>query len=315
MKNLIMLVDDDPLFRAMGSELLDRDGWQVEAMECAEAVIEAMAFKRPKILVTDIHMPGMNGLELTKHFIENFPEVPVVVFTGQGNEDTAVECFRMGAIDYIRKENITSELPKCVERILAERLGEEPISPCVEEREMLQTEEMRSPDRSLQGEYIIRRWGNSVNSLSTERAEERELTEIKLRILRRQVERLDKWIALDRSYIPHQKNVRHAFSDVVYMMPLYADGRAAVDKRFAVFCRDVSTKGCLVIRNGMLYGKEWAIYFPHLGGLSPQSACVQARVIGGSPIPLGMYEIGLSFHGVIELRPEDEAVMRPRKCS
>lgn len=315
MKNLIMLVDDDPLFRAMGAELLDRDGWQVEVLDCAEAVINAMAFKRPKLLITDIHMPGMNGLELTKYFMDHIPEVPVVIFTGQGNEDTAVECFRIGAVDYIRKENIASELAKCVERILAEKFGEDVSDAREREFEELSHEEPKIPDRGLQSEYIVRRWGNSVNSLSTERAEERELTEIKLRILRRQVERLDKWIALDRSYIPHQKNVRHAFSDVVYMMPLYSDGRAAVDKRFAVFCRDVSTKGCLVIRNGMLYGKEWAIYFPHLAGISPQSACVQARVIGGSPIPLGMYEIGLSFHGVIQLRAEDEAVMRPRKCS
>jgi len=313
MTNLIMLVDDDPLFRAMGTELLNRNGWQVETLESAEAAIEAMSFKRPRVLITDIHMPGMNGLDLTKHFVANIPEVPVVIFTGQGNEDTAVECFRIGAVDYIRKENIKSELPRCVERILAESFVEQVVEN--EGEDLVGHENCRVADRGLQSEYIVRRWGNAVNSLSTERAEERELTEIKLRILRRQVERLDKWIALDRSYVPHQKNIRHAFADVVYMMPLTANGNAAVDKRFAVFCRDVSSKGCLVIRNGMLYGKEWAIYFPHLAGLSPQSACVRARVIGGSPIPLGMYEIGLSFHGVIQLRPEDEAVMRPRKCS
>lgn len=315
MPALILLVDDDPLFRAMGSDLLSRDQWRVETVESAEAAIDSMKRVRPQLLITDIHMPGQDGLALTAHTVALYPEIPVVVLTGHGNENTAVESFRLGAADYVRKENIRVELVRCAEKLLREESQVEQTIrfPTAKEtlKKMPQESGKSTRREALASEYIVRRWGDAAVGVNTEKSNESEFCEQRLRILRRQVERLDKWASLNASADKRDKTSQ-AFADVVYMIPINA-GRIEIEKRFMVFCRNLSQSGCSIIRNGLLQNREWVIFFPHQGSLDSRSSCYKATVTRDNPIPLGMYEISFLFDGKVELSPEDVAVMQARK--
>ncbi len=92
----------------------------------------------------------------------------------------------------------------------------------------------------LEKDYIVRRWGNTVLSLNSDRGEDRELNEHKLRVLRRQVERLDKWSTLSNSQRGLRQHQRHSFADIIYLIPFDQVNQPEVSKRFAVFCRNVS---------------------------------------------------------------------------
>jgi len=317
MPALILLVDDDPLCRAMGSDLLTRDNWRIETVESAEAAIAAMERTRPQLLITDIHMPGQDGLALTAHTVAHYPEVPVVVLTGHGNEKTAVESFRLGAADYVRKENIRVELVRCAEKLLREEIQvEQSIRfPSSKEAPKKMPQETGKNTRrdGLASEYIVRRWGDAAIGPNTEKSNENEFCEQRLRVLRRQVERLDKWATLNASADKRDKTSQ-AFADVVYMIPVNS-GKIEIEKRFMVFCRNLSQNGCSVIRNGLLQNREWVIFFPHQGSLDSRSSCFMATVMRDNPIPLGMYEISFVFGGKVELNPEDVAVMQARKPS
>lgn len=315
MPAFILLVDDDPLFRAMGSDLLARDHWRIETVESAEAAIAVMNRVRPHLLITDIHMPGQDGLALTAHTVAHYPEVPVVVLTGQGNENTAVESFRLGAADYVRKENIRVELVRCAEKLLREEsLVEQTIRfPASKEtpKKMPQESGKNTRREALASEYIVRRWGDAAVGANSEKSNESEFCEQRLRILRRQVERLDKWATLNAG-AGKQDKTSQAFADVVYMIPVNG-GRIEIEKRFMVFCRNLSQTGCSIIRNGLLQNREWVIFFPHQGSLGSRSSCYQATVVRDNPIPLGMYEISFLFDRKVELSPEDVTVMQARK--
>ena len=70
-----------------------------------KTAIEFMKGSKPKLLITNVQIPGQqDGLALTAYTIKNYPEVPVIVVNGQGDETTAIESFRRGAGDYVKKE-------------------------------------------------------------------------------------------------------------------------------------------------------------------------------------------------------------------
>ena len=318
MSATILLVDDDPLFRAMGMDLLKLKKWNVQTVDSAEAAIESMKNTPPQLLITDIHMPGQDGLALTAHSVAHYPEIPVIVLTGHGNEKTAVESFRLGAADYVRKENVREELVRCVEKLLhEEQQVEESIKhPVLKELPKKVKEEVSKTNShrdGLEEEYIVRRWGDTGPSSAVASSSEREFCEQRLRVLRRQVERLDKWASLNSTCLDKRETVRQAFADVVHMIPLNNAGMIEIEKRFVVFCRNLSKSGCSILRNGLLREKEWAIFFPHQGQLDSRSICVRATIVSDKPIPLGMYEIGFAFGGTVELRAEDVVVMQSKR--
>ena len=74
--------------------------------------------ERPDVVITDLQMPEMNGLEFVRHMKSEHPLIPVILMTGQGSEDIAVEALERGAASYVPKRLLASDLIETVERVL-----------------------------------------------------------------------------------------------------------------------------------------------------------------------------------------------------
>ncbi len=99
----ILFVDDDPSLRTVVSIALSRDGHNVQPAGSGEEALELFTRENYELVIQDVRMPGMNGLELLKRLRDLKPLVPVVVMTAFSTWDIAVEAMRLGAFDYLKK--------------------------------------------------------------------------------------------------------------------------------------------------------------------------------------------------------------------
>ena len=98
--------------------LLERASHSVVVAEDGAQAIKALGEKLPDIVLTDLNMPEMDGLELVEHVRERHSEIPVVVMTAEGSEDAAVAALRKGAASYLPKRAIAKSLVKTISEIL-----------------------------------------------------------------------------------------------------------------------------------------------------------------------------------------------------
>ena len=99
----ILVVDDDELIREQIERLYVQSGYTVSPVATAEDALECLEAKDIDLVVTDIKLPGLSGVELTERIQELYPDVPVVVITGYAGVENAVEVLKLGATDYIVK--------------------------------------------------------------------------------------------------------------------------------------------------------------------------------------------------------------------
>jgi DNA-binding NtrC family response regulator len=103
MSQTILLVDDDEDTRMLLCESLQRRGYTVEAVASAAACIERVRAAAIDIVVTDVQMPGMSGINLCRELADRHPDVLSIVLTGVGDLDTAIGAIRAGAHDFLTK--------------------------------------------------------------------------------------------------------------------------------------------------------------------------------------------------------------------
>ena len=114
----VLVVDDKELMRDSVAAILSRKGHGVVTAPDARGALARIADKRPECVVTDLQMPGMNGLELLEEIRKIDSELPVIFMTAFGSVETAVEAMRKGAFDYVTKPFSGDELSISVERAL-----------------------------------------------------------------------------------------------------------------------------------------------------------------------------------------------------
>lgn len=112
----VWVVDDDSSIRWVLSKALESAGFDVTDFEDAEAVIAALETKTPDVLMTDIRMPGMSGLELAKLIKESKPDVPCIVMTAHTDLDSALASYESGAFEYLPKPFDLDEAVRLVQR-------------------------------------------------------------------------------------------------------------------------------------------------------------------------------------------------------
>ncbi|MBX9945301.1 MAG: response regulator transcription factor FixJ [Reyranella sp.] len=100
---VVHVVDDDAGVRQSLAFLLSTAGFAVRVHESAVAFLEALADARDGCVVTDIRMPGMDGLQLQRELAAREVRLPVIVITGHGDVALAVEAMKAGAVDFIEK--------------------------------------------------------------------------------------------------------------------------------------------------------------------------------------------------------------------
>ncbi len=132
----IMIVDDENRICRNVEKILARNNYQVVTAESADEALEKLAQDSYALLISDIVMPGTNGLELLKLVKSQWPLTKAVMMTAYASTDTAVKAIRLGALDYIAKPFTPDELRSTVERALSGDLEEAEISQ--EEREAIE---------------------------------------------------------------------------------------------------------------------------------------------------------------------------------
>ncbi len=110
MNHKILIVDDDPDIRKMCSEALSTEEYQVITSGNGEEAFDLAKKENFSVVLSDIRMPGMNGMELLVNLKNLNPDPTVIMFSGFGDMDTAVEAMKQGAFDYISKPLILDEL-------------------------------------------------------------------------------------------------------------------------------------------------------------------------------------------------------------
>lgn len=101
-KQVLVADDEDNLRRVLRAQL-QHDGYEVHCVGDGEAVLQALAEHHIDVLITDLRMPKLDGMQVLKVASERFPNVPVIMITAHGTVDTAVEALKLGAFDYVTK--------------------------------------------------------------------------------------------------------------------------------------------------------------------------------------------------------------------
>jgi CheY-like chemotaxis protein len=115
----VLVVDDSAIDRRLAGGFLRRAGIEASyAVDGAEA-LRAIAAQAPDIVVTDLQMPEMDGLELVEAIRREHASLPVVLMTAHGSEEIALHALRRGATSYVQKRNLAKELVATVMEILA----------------------------------------------------------------------------------------------------------------------------------------------------------------------------------------------------
>src|SRR5690606_21644887 len=114
----VLLIDDEPHLRQALSQTLDLAGLQVQTLDSAQGVAARLDRDWPGVVVSDIRMPGLDGLQLLAQIRERDPELPVLLITGHGDVPLAVQAMRDGAYDFLEKPFASEQLLDSVRRAL-----------------------------------------------------------------------------------------------------------------------------------------------------------------------------------------------------
>jgi DNA-binding NtrC family response regulator len=117
----ILVVDDEEAFRYMLSSLLSGMGYNVDTAVDGVAAINAIQNKLYHVVLCDVKMPKVDGLEVLKFIRANVPGLEAIMLTGMADVKTAVECMKVGAYDYITKPTTADELLATIQRALERR--------------------------------------------------------------------------------------------------------------------------------------------------------------------------------------------------
>ncbi|UCF02407.1 MAG: response regulator [Deltaproteobacteria bacterium] len=161
-KAKILVVDDEVKICRNVEKILGKDDYDVSWASSADEALEKMAKESYKLLISDIIMPGMNGLEFLKLVKNQWPLTKVIMFTAYASTDTAVKAMRLGAVDYIPKPFTPDELRLPVELAMTGELTE--ASPTEQEMEAINVIDIDTPfDTDEVAKYTDEDYAKSVS--------------------------------------------------------------------------------------------------------------------------------------------------------
>lgn len=117
----ILFIDDDPAVLSSAAQTLELSGFCVNTYERAKPALENISMELPSIIIVDVRMPEMTGLEFLEKAVAIDPDLPIIVLTGHGDVDMAVRAMRMGAWDFLQKPVHPRQLVESSERAAKHR--------------------------------------------------------------------------------------------------------------------------------------------------------------------------------------------------
>lgn len=114
----VLVVDDSPTDQRLVGGLLKSMDWTVKFASSGGDAVTAMQAEPPDLVITDLMMPGMSGLDLVSHIVTHHPSLPVILMTGAGSEETAVRALEAGAASYVPKSALGGLLLDTARKVL-----------------------------------------------------------------------------------------------------------------------------------------------------------------------------------------------------
>ncbi len=166
-KPRILIADDEPLTLELIVERLQAEGYEVEVVSSGEEAIEAAKASNFNVVLTDLSMPGVSGMEVLAHISQNHPDTLVIVLTGFGTIETAVEAMKRGAYDYLSKPANLDEIIITLKRAIElKNLKEENVALRSHIQEQHRLEKLIGQSPVMQNLYrIIRRVANTDSTV------------------------------------------------------------------------------------------------------------------------------------------------------
>lgn len=115
----ILVVDDEPMQLKALVDVLRLEGYEVQGWDSAEAALQGACFPDADLLITDLQMPGVDGIEFIRRVQALHPDLPAILVTAHASIESAVDAMRSGAVDYVPKPFRLSTMISTVERALA----------------------------------------------------------------------------------------------------------------------------------------------------------------------------------------------------
>jgi UDP-3-O-acyl N-acetylglucosamine deacetylase len=131
MEETILIVDDEARIRATLRGVLSDEGYQVLDADDALKALDLVSARRPDLVILDIWMPHMDGIELLEQLKTREPELPIIIVSGHGTIETAVRATKLGAADFIEKPFTLDTILRSVRRAMRKDMDEEgqPLPP------------------------------------------------------------------------------------------------------------------------------------------------------------------------------------------
>lgn len=135
----VLVVDDSPVDRSLVKKVLERQTYLTcGTAENGSLAMEMISEQRPDLIITDLQMPRMDGLELVRAIRAGYPGLPVILMTAHGSEEIAVQALKDGAASYVPKSRLSLDLLPTVEQVLSraqQRFERERLLECIVRRD------------------------------------------------------------------------------------------------------------------------------------------------------------------------------------
>jgi len=114
----VLIVDDNTIDRRLAAGIVERVGMATRHAEHGKEAVQIIQTDPPDIVLTDMQMPEMDGLELVRYIKRHHPSIPVILMTAHGSEEIAVKALRIGASSYVPKQILSRELADTIRDVL-----------------------------------------------------------------------------------------------------------------------------------------------------------------------------------------------------
>jgi putative nucleotidyltransferase with HDIG domain len=117
----VLVVDDDDAIRSALGRFLDARGFEVDVAESSEAALERLASRKYSLMLCDVRMPGISGMELVPQARDLDPDLAIMMLTAATDAPTAAEALSLGAMEYLTKPIELRDLEQAIDRVLSRR--------------------------------------------------------------------------------------------------------------------------------------------------------------------------------------------------
>ncbi|ADN01343.1 response regulator [Spirochaeta thermophila] len=117
MAKTVLVVDDALLARKIARKILEKEGYQVEEAEGGQEAISMLEAQRPDVLLLDLLMPGMDGIQVLEELAKRRVSVPTIVVSADTQESTKQRCIQLGAKVFLNKPLTEEELKKALQEV------------------------------------------------------------------------------------------------------------------------------------------------------------------------------------------------------